>query len=74
MGKFIKTKDNTYTYINVDYIVRIDYIPRENRLKEYQNEPSIVEMASGDFYKISIDDAEELLKNIIKTEKENESR
>ena len=62
MTKFIKTKDNNYTYINVDYIVRIDYTPKENRLKEYRDDPSIVEMVSGDFYKISNEDAEKLLR------------
>lgn len=60
MSKFIKVADNNYTYINVDYIVRIDYTPRDNRL--------IVEMTSGNFYKISVDDAEMLLKESLENE------
>lgn len=70
MKKFIKTTDDAYTYINVDLIVEIDYTPIENRWEQYKNDPSYVTMANGIVYKISSEDAEELI-DIERTEKEN---
>lgn len=70
MKKFIKTTDNAYSYINVDLIVEIDYTPIENRWEQYKNDPVYVTMANGIVYKISNEDAEELI-GIKRTEKEN---
>lgn len=77
MKKFIKVADNGYSYINTDLIVRIDYTPREHRIEEYKNDPVNITMSNDEYHKISNEDAEELIKSILKTERErkmNEQR
>ena len=69
MNKFIKTIDNAYTYINVDLIVEIEYTPIENRCEQYKNDPAYVTMANNLVYKISNEDAKELI-SIKRTEEE----
>lgn len=59
MSKFIKTTN--YSYINTDFIVRIDYTPIEHRAKQYKNDPVDVKLVNGDWFKISIEDAKKLL-------------
>lgn len=70
MKKFIKTIDNAYSYINVDFIMRIEYTPIENRWEQYKNDPANITMSNGEYHKISNEDAEELI-GIKRTEKEN---
>ena len=69
MKKFIKVKDNNYTYINVDYIVIIYYTPIEYRLEQYKDEPVDVMMENGLIFKISNEDAEILLNERLENEK-----
>lgn len=61
MSKFIKVADNGYSYINTDFIVRIDYTSREHRIEECKNDPVNITMSNGEYHKISIDDAEKLI-------------
>lgn len=70
MKKFIKTADDAYSYINIDFIVSIEYTPMEFRMKQYKDEPTTIKMVDGSYYEISNEDAEELI-GIKRTEKEN---
>ena len=64
MTKYIKTLDDGYSYINVNFIVKIEYTPIEYRMKEYKDDPTIIKMVDGCYYHISNEDAEMLLKEV----------